>query len=56
MCIEISIACVFGFAYIAQEMGIAYLAIAGGWKQQNVPPSAWLLPGVWLFGPCIDIY
>ncbi len=55
MCIEISIACVFGFAYIAQEMGIAYLATAGGWKQQNALPLAWLLPGVWLFGPCIDI-
>ena len=55
MCIEISIACVFEFAYIVQEVGIAYLATAGGWKQQNAPPSAWLLPGVQLFGPCIDI-
>ena len=55
MCIEISIACVFEFAYIAQEMVIAYLAISGGQKQHNAPPSAWLLPGVWVFGPCIDI-
>lgn len=55
MFIEISTACVFEFAYIAQEMGIAYLAIAGGWKQQNAPPLVWLLPRVWLIGPCIDI-
>jgi hypothetical protein len=56
MYIEILIACVFKLAYVAREVGIAYLATAGGRKQQNAPPLVWLLPGVWLFGPCIDIF
>jgi len=55
ICIEISIACVFEFVYISKEVGIAYLATAGGQNQQNAPLFAWLLAGVRVFGPCIDI-
>jgi len=55
MCIEISIDYVFEFAYIIQEVVILHLVIAGGQKQQNALLLVWLLPGVWVFGPCIDI-
>ena len=55
ICIEISIACVFEFVYISKEVEIAYLATAGGQKQQNPPLFAWLLSGFRVFGPCIDI-